>query len=244
MGEIWEFVRKELFSPVLAIILGQIIISVFAKFAKLKMTNKLLPARTVIWKCPYIKSQKEKYVRFLLELLLVVLTMLIIETPILIVLARGMNFKQNTYEWLFRCGGVVILIIMMLWYNKKASFKEMFGHKDTRMLKERVFLNVPFILLILMYIVIFTAFSEMFICILGFFYLAIEIASFFSLDGKPTYKYERARVYLNNYLKYNDILSNSIREERKWLCFTYSEYGKEYEACVLKSTVERVEYYN
>lgn len=41
MEEIWENARKELFFPVLAIILGQIIISIFAKFAKVKIMNQL-----------------------------------------------------------------------------------------------------------------------------------------------------------------------------------------------------------
>lgn len=244
MEEIWEFVKKELFSPVLAIILGQLIISIFAEFAKLKKMNKLLPARTVIWKCPHIKSQKVKYTRFLLDLLLIILLMFIVESIIYITLIKGLGFQESVFEKQFVAVGVGLLVFLIFINNAKEPLEEIFGHKEMKMIKERIFLNGPFILMILMYAFMFTKYSELTIIILGIFFWGFQIGSFYLLDGKTEFKYEKARIYLNNYLKYKDVISSSISEEKKWLSFTYVEYGKEYEARVLKSTVERVEYYN
>jgi len=229
----------ELFFPLVVLVLGNIILGPFlGKIGERKRAS----ARHSIWKCPHEKSAREKYFNFLLELILLVSVVVLAQCIMYIFIVIIRNVEIARYEKFIQSTGIGILIAMAIISNQEGMFEYIFGKKSTKKKWKRILLNGPIVILILMFAVMFCEYNTYITGYLGFAFILFEILGLF-LDGKTKNKYKKARAFLSNYLKYKDIICSSIREEKKWICFTYVEGGARYTARILKTDVVRIEYY-
>lgn len=240
MNEILGTFTNELFFPLLVFGASNILVWMFNKVKPLN----LLRVRNTIWRCPCEKSIQEKYGRFLVDMVMTLLVITIIVGFISIAASKLFDISVENFQKIMKYSSVATYVLFLVLYNAKTPFELMFGAKEGSRKKERLLLNIPVILLIAMCWNMFSEYNVIITIIVVCLYVAFEVLGFYLLDGKVENKYKFACIYASNYLKYKDVVVKSIREEKKWLIFSYNELGREHVARILKSTIERVEYYN
>lgn len=237
------FINTILIPIVVALIPG----IVGALFNKVKNVHPF-KNRNAVWRGVYEKSVLQKYMHFLVGLIWVFLILIVAEViGYSSILSKFGGEAKELLQCVRIMWGIngIIFAIVFIYYSKKQVVESIFGKEIAKSkLFHRILLNGPIVLIEVMCVSLYFSQAMKIMVFAGGMYLFFEVLGLFALDGDIKYQYEKAWIYTTDYSKYKDVAVMSIHEDKKWLIFTYGDLGVPHAVRILKSTIEKIEYYN